>query len=243
MLALLRLEEEDRRRAPLNSVLNLLEPVVLIGFTVVARWVLDRLHLAAVGGNPVLFYATGYFANYLYIYTSRAMRSVDRPQKRFPIESRLDHILIHIIVSVLDYIVLGIVGFGILLVFVTAQALPYDFVPIVQAFLATVMLGFGMGVLNLVISKALPLWRYIFPVLNRVSVLLSGVMYIPDFLSPNMREVLSYNPMLHAIALFRTGFYPNYPTLLLDTNYLFHCACVAVIIGLVLERVTRRAET
>jgi capsular polysaccharide transport system permease protein len=53
---------------------------------------------------------------------------------------------------------------------------------------------------------------------------------------------MSYNPMMHAIALFRTGFYPNYPTGLLDTSYLFYSAIAALFIGIVLERITVRFE-
>jgi capsular polysaccharide transport system permease protein len=73
-------------------------------------------------------------------------------------------------------------------------------------------------------------------------ILFSGIFFLADFLPPGPRHVLSFNPMLHAVALFRSGFYPNYPQGLLDTTYLFYCALFAVVLGFVLERVTVRSE-
>lgn len=243
ILALLRREEESRRQAPMESILNLLEPVFLVTLIVLARWSLERLHGAPLGGSVALFYATGFFAKYYFIYLSRRMRrSVDSPARRFPLEQRLDHILVHIILSTADYLVLGLIGFGFIYVFFTPQALPYNVVPVIEACIAIIMLGFGWGVLNLVMTKALWFWRYFFPPFNRALVLFSGVFFIVDFMSPGVRYMLSFNPMVHAIALFRTGFYPNHPTLVLDTRYLAFCAIGAVVFGLVLERATRRRE-
>jgi capsular polysaccharide transport system permease protein len=62
-------------------------------------------------------------------------------------------------------------------------------------------------------------------------------------MSPGMREILAWNPLLHAINLFRQGFYYNYPSLLLDTHYLAVCTIVFVLFGLLFERVTRRSES
>jgi capsular polysaccharide transport system permease protein len=73
--------------------------------------------------------------------------------------------------------------------------------------------------------------------------LFSGVFFIVDFVKPDVRYVLSWNPMMHAIALFRMGFYPNYPRLVFDRQYMWVCALVAVVFGLVIERLTRRGET
>jgi capsular polysaccharide transport system permease protein len=104
------------------------------------------------------------------------------------------------------------------------------------------MMGFGWGILNIVLARSFPAWYYISGAINRTTILISGALFVPDFLNPPVRYVLSFNPELHAIALFRTAFYPYYPTLLLDKTYMLHCSLIAVVFGLVLERVTRRAE-
>ncbi len=236
-------EEQNRRRAPMESIIALLEPVFLLSTLVTIWWFLGRRSLVVPVGNALLFYVSGFFAIYFFIYISRRMRgSVDVPARRFPIEQRLDHVVVHILLRVADYSLLGVLAFGGLYAFGIAAALPYNIVAVVQACAAIVMLGFGWGILNIILIRRFPLWGPISGPLNRANVLVSGVLFIPDFLAPGVRYVLSFNPLLHALALFRHGFYPNYPTLLLDTTYLAWCALIAVTGGLVLERVSRRSE-
>jgi capsular polysaccharide transport system permease protein len=86
------------------------------------------------------------------------------------------------------------------------------------------------------------IWPYISIGANRALIILSGTLYVPDFLSPNIRYWLSFYPELHAIELFRTSFYPHYPAILLDTFYMTYTSILFVVFGLVLERVTRRIE-
>jgi capsular polysaccharide transport system permease protein len=197
-----------------------------------------------VGDSVVLFYATGFLPLYFFIYISRRMAAnIDRPRNRYPVEQRLDHIVVHIILRIFDYSVLGLFVFAAIYLFVTKEGLPHDFVPIIESCLAIAMLGFGWGIVVLLVRKIHWTTRILVSRMSRALILLSGIFYIPDFLSPGVREVLSWNPMLHAVNLFRQGFYYNYPSLLLDTNYLAYCAIGAVLFGLSLERVTRRNES
>lgn len=241
--ALLRREEENRRHAPMESIINLIEPIVMIATLSFLMYFLARRQIAPLGGPPVLFYATGFFPLYFFIYISRRMRgSIDAPSRRFPVEQRLDHILVHIILRIIDYAVLGIVLFGGIYLLFTPQAIPTDIVRVVLACVALACLGFGWGILNLILMKKFLLWRFVNPVLQRAMMLFSGVFFVPDFLPPDIRYVMSFNPLTHAIELFRLGFYPHYPAILLDTGYLAWSALIAVFFGLLIERVTRRVE-
>ncbi len=132
--------------------------------------------------------------------------------------------------------------FGGLYLLFTNEAIPEDLTKIVWACLAIVALGFGWGTLNLVLSKTGQIWNFIFPTISRALVIFTGVFFLPDFLMPDSRYVLSFNPMLHAVQLFRLGFYPQYPAIVLDVHYLAYCSIFALFFGLVLERVTRRSE-
>jgi capsular polysaccharide transport system permease protein len=168
--------------------------------------------------------------------------SIDAPQRRFPIEQRLDHIIVHIILRIIDYAILGMLMFGGLYLLYSEAALPSNIVKVVQACMAIVALGFCWGILNLVLSKQSRVWGFFFPLVSRVQILFSGVFFVPDFLPPETRDVLSFNPMLHAIQLFKTGFYPQYPAILLDVKYLAYCSIIALLLGLVVERTSRRLE-
>jgi len=124
----------------------------------------------------------------------------------------------------------------------TDEAIPHDMTKVVASLVAIVGLGFGWGILNLVLSRESRVWNFIFPSVSRVLVLFSGVFFVPDFLAPDSRYVLGFNPLMHAVQLFRLGFYPQYTALLLDVHYLAYFAISSVFLGLMVERVTRRFE-
>lgn len=243
MLALLRREEDARRHAPFETVLNLMEPLVLIVLITGARYLLERLNLPPIGDSLLLFYGTGFFAKYFFTYVSRRMGGpIKSARRRFPIEQRLDHILIHAFMRTLDYSLMGIVLFGTIYAFVTPDAFPHDFVPIVEACIALALLGLGFGMINLVLTDIIWVWGYVVPTVNRSLILFSGIFYIPDFMPETSRYILSFNPLVHAVAMFRQGFYPQYPDLILDKFYLFCWVSGALLVGFMLERVSRRFE-
>ena len=243
MFALLQREQESRRRAPLESIMDVLEPVVLVALMGVMWSFLNRRAMTPLGDHSLLFIGTGFYAKFFWINLARInRRTVGTPKRRFPVERRMDYILIHILLTTGNYVLLGFVAFAILYFGFTPSALPRNFVPVVQAMLAIIAIGFGWGIVTLVVSKYFWPWPYFAAAFNRAMILFSGIFFLAEFLPPYARTVMSYNPMLHAVALFRTGFYPNYPTGLLDTTYLLYCSIIAIFVGIVLERVTLRTE-
>jgi capsular polysaccharide transport system permease protein len=243
MLALLRREEDARRHAPFETVLNLMEPLVLIALITSARYLLERLQLPPIGDSLLLFYGTGFFAKYFFTYVSRRMGGPIRSaRRRFPIEQRLDHLIIHAFMRTLDYSLMGVVLFGVLYAVVTPDAFPHDFVPIAESCIALALLGLGFGMINLVLTDFIWIWGYVVPTVNRSLILFSGIFYIPDFMPETARYILSFNPLVHAVAMFRQGFYPQYPDLILDKLYLFTWVACALLAGFMLERVSRRFE-
>lgn len=237
--ALLRREMIVRLHSPFETFLALGEPLFLIIAITFAVSLLDRR--PAYGPSIALFLSTGFFPYYLFIYISKRMsRAVELPRARYAPEHGLDYVLVHIIFRIIEYSILGILLFSGLYFFVTPMAAPHDLIPLLGAAAAMVMIGFGVGLTNIALRKLFPFWRFIFPPLARVAMIFTGVHYVADYLSPAVRHVLSYNPLLHAVSLFRTGFYPNYPELILDTRYLAICSIVAVFFGLLIERNFRR---
>jgi len=241
MSALLIREFENRKHEPFLSALELLEPIVLLGTVIGFKYLMDS-HSSPYGTSVVLFYASGFYPKYLWIWTSRYMPQ-GTPRKRFPTEQRLDYIFVHVVSNATDYIVLGLLGFGFIYLFLTPQALPFDFVPVFEALAAMLALAFGWGLISMALTRLFRFWKFIAMGLNRSLIIISGALYVPDFMPPDFRYWISFNPMLHGVALFRTGIYPTFPKLVLDKTYLTHWVIAAILIGLVLERVTRRSET
>jgi capsular polysaccharide transport system permease protein len=242
--ALLKREHASRLDDPVGSFLELLEPIFLIAIMTASFQFLGRRNSSPLGDSPVLFYATGFFFLYYFIYVSgRMKRSVSGPMQRFPLERRLDYILVHIFLRTFDYFILGVLLFGAIFLIFTPSAFPHSFGYLAIAMLAAAMLGFGWGVLNLTLTRVWRFWGYIFPLINRGLIIFTGVIFIVDFLSPGPRYILSFVPLVHSVSLFRLGFFPNQPLLVLDLQYLVWTSLIAVAIGFALERTTLRSET
>jgi capsular polysaccharide transport system permease protein len=235
--ALLRREEELRRHAPLEAIVGLLEPVALIAVFCLV-WIIENRH-TPIGGSPWLFFTTGLYAKYYFVYIGQRMGRTRR-NKRSSAEQWLDHIMVHIIMRFAEYLILGILLFGLLAIFEDPQAFPSSIVPIAASMGYLTMLGFFWGMCMVVLTRGLDVPQFFFSGINRFLILFSGAFFIVDFFPPEFRYVLSFNPMLHAIILFRTGFYPDFPALTLDTTYLAYCSFGAVVFGLVIERASRR---
>jgi capsular polysaccharide transport system permease protein len=243
MFALLQREQEHRRQSPIESLADVLEPLLFVSIMGILWNFLNRRASSPLGDNSLLFIATGFYAKFFWISLSKFSRGArGGASHRFPVERRLDYIFVHLMLTTGEYLLLALVGFGILYCFFTSGAIPFNFIPVIEAMLAIICLGFGWGMITQVLTRYFWPWAYLSSLFNRALILFSGIFFLIEFLPPGPRQVMSYNPMFHAIALFRTGFYPNYPTLVLDTRYLFYCAVGAVFIGIVLERVTLRFE-
>jgi capsular polysaccharide transport system permease protein len=245
--ALFRQEGESRRTSPMESVLELVEPLFLIVTLVCFRFLFERTSspsamISPLGGSIFLFYASGLVPKYLFIYISfkRIGPAVGSHRRRFPVERRLDSLIVHIVLRLIDFSILGVFAFGVIYYFDTREAMPHKYAPILLAVAAIVSLGFGWGMLNVLLRQFVWGWHFVSIALNRGLIVMSGCLFLPDFLSPSVRYWISFNPEMHAIALFRTAFYPHYPMTVLDTGYMVHCAIFAVLFGLVLERIMLR---
>lgn len=243
LFALLSREAERRRQSPVEAILGVLEPLVLI-LVLAGLWYLlgHRTH-APVGDSPVLFYATGLLPLYLFIaIANRGTRDWMSSSRRFPAERRLDLYFVAIMLRLIDYILVGTLLFGLLYAYGVSDARPNNYNSVFAALAAIAMLGFGWGILQVTLRNVFPIWAYLNTAFMRSLILFSGIFFVPETLPPNIRYPISFNPMMQAIELFKNGFFPNYAALTLDRTYLFGCAIALVLMGLVLERITRRSQ-
>lgn len=242
-IALFSREADRRLRSPINSLLGVLEPLAVISVLATLWYFLGSRSHAPVGNSPVLFYATGLLPLYLFIaIANRGTRDWASSPRRFPVERRLDLYFVAIVLLLTDYLIVGILLFAMLFAYGVSDARPNDYNSIFEAISAIAMLGFGWGILQITIKAYFPVWGYLNTAFTRSLVLFSGIFFVPETLPPNIRYPMSFNPMMHAIELFKRGFYPNYAALTLNRTYLFECAVAFVLAGLILERVTRRSQ-
>ena len=68
----------------------------------------------------------------------------------------------------------------------------------------------------------------------------TGIFYVPGMMPEWIRDILAWNPLLHAVDWFRSSFFREYEPHWLDRSYLLTFAVVTLLVGLGLERGLQR---
>lgn len=196
-----------------------------------------------VGGSMPLFIATGLVAYFLYYKLATYVASSVVSNKallNLPLVKPLDVLMARAILEATTYVFVGsIILFSLYLAGVS-QAVPRDPLGLLQAIAGIVTLGFGIGMINAVMREFVPNWMTLFGFLLAPLYLLSGIFFVIDQVPEPVRGYLLYNPMVHFIIWFRSGFYPEYSHSYLDRSYALQWSVAALVLGLVLVRVARR---
>jgi capsular polysaccharide transport system permease protein len=236
------LKESNLRRGrsfTFGWLIGATEPLIIIGAISLLFILLGRA--PAYGTSMLLFTGSGVFPMYLMIYGSIRVREPMNAQAihRYPLESPIDEILIHCLLHVLATSMVGFAYFFTLYKFGVNDAKPHDIMTVLAAGGAMTLLGLGLGVLNSIIARFIPLWATLWPGLIRGSIHFSGIYIVVDFSPPNIRKFFDANPLLNGVNWFRHGFYPHYPDM---TNHPVRVMLIClslVVFGLALERVLR----
>ncbi len=115
-----------------------------------------------------------------------------------------------------------------------------SFLEIMKATGLILLLSMGIGMINAAIIPYFPSYGNIFRALSRPLYFVSGVFFTASFLSPEVYELVDFNPMLHLIEWFRSGFYPNFESDLYEPDYATY-VCVSIFaIGLFIERLSSK---
>jgi capsular polysaccharide transport system permease protein len=120
------------------------------------------------------------------------------------------------------------------------SAMPDDLGGAATALVVTAGLGCGVGFVNAVLQTTLRSWDRVWNNVTRLLYFFSGIFYVPGMMPDWARDILAWNPLLHAIDWFRIAFFASYEPHWLDRRYLVVCAVLAVLAGLALERGLRR---
>lgn len=118
----------------------------------------------------------------------------------------------HTVVLVLGVILLKILGI---------YAPLHDLPQMIVALGVIGIMGFALGIIYEFAKTRLRILEDIVPVLMRMLFLTSGIFISLDELPQMVKEILWYNPVLHAVEFVRNSFLSGYPTDYADWNYLF----------------------
>lgn len=103
-----------------------------------------------------------------------------------------------------------------------------------------IVLAAGVGMINAAIKLYYPSYATIYNALSRPFYFMSGIFFTADFLSPEVLGMIDFNPILHIVEWFRTGFYRSFNSEFYDINYVITTTLIIFLIGLMAERATRK---
>lgn len=115
-----------------------------------------------------------------------------------------------------------------------------SFLQMMAAVVLIVIFAMGIGMINLAILLSVPSYANIYSALSRPLYFMSGIFFTMDFLSPEVLDVLSYNPLLNMVEWFRSGFFSSFDSSLYDVEYTVSASLLIFIIGMLAERATSR---
>lgn len=161
-----------------------------------------------------------------------------KPLIAFPLIKITDILFSRILIEILNSVVL-VLCIAIWLWMLNVNSMPND---IKQAFLAvsvSIIMGLGMGVVNALIGVIFHMWVTGFMLMTIVLWLTSGIVFDPNALPVEIRDVLYWQPTLHLVEWMREAYYPGYRSLILDKKFAAYYSMTLVLLGLTIERIAR----
>ena len=217
-----------------------LEPIgVIVMFTIVFSVVFRE---PPVGTSFLLFYATGYLPFGLYNAGQSKISGCLVQNKMllfYPAVKYVDVILARVmLIGLTEFTVALIVFSGVILTGETG-ARP-DFLQIFTALIMALMLGSAVGMMNATLFEIMPSWRSVWRILSRPMFFVSGVFYVFEVLSPEVQNVLWWNPLVHIIGTMRRGMFPEYEGEYISVLYVVLVTLVIASIGLINLRTSNK---
>ncbi|WP_276119183.1 MULTISPECIES: ABC transporter permease [Pararhizobium] len=224
-----------------SQLFDLLEAVVFIVAHFIIFTFLGR-HLL-IGDSLLLFITTGIlpvlFFRSISIRTASALEAA-KAVTSIPFIEAIDYAIARAFVEFLSFTMAFIGFFALIAAFdLSRYAVPFNPIALVQFIILISFFAFGIGLINSFLIFLFPLWKFIWGMFSRVQIFFSAVFFIPEYMPPQIKNILAYNPIMHFVGLFRTAFYPTYPTHMLSLTYIIGWTCAVMVLGLALERTLR----
>ena len=218
------------------------------GYAVIVLWPVAHIFLmvaimvfrgmpSPMGNDPILFVATGAVPALVFQYTSReAMKAilVNKPLMYYPQVKAFD-------IMVARFLVETIKGFqGLIIIVMILLALnvnptPVDPMMAVEGYLMALLLGLGMGAVNMGIMSFFPGWMWGYIVVTILIYTTSGVFFLPHMLPAELYEIMRWNPVVQIIEWVRLAYNPQIGVTI-DYLYVLAWGLGTLCIGLVMER-------
>ncbi|SFJ80829.1 ABC transporter permease [Methylobacterium brachiatum] len=205
-------------------------------FMLIAIYTFQKL-AAPLGDSRPLFFATGAVPVLVFQYISReVMKSVimNRPLTYYPQVKLFDLIFSRILVEIVTGF-LALLVVSSILVIIGTNPIPADPLTAVCGYVAAIILGIGIGTINVAIIGFFPGWMIGYALFSIILYVSSGVMFLPSYMPDKVYYWMKFNPAMQLGEWVRSAYYP-YAGIQVDYMYVIMFGLTSVTIGLFLVK-------
>jgi len=222
--------------SPGGYVWAVLQPIGMI--VILALGFSLLIKAPSLGTSFILFYATGYLSYDMYRQIDIKVRNAliySKPMLAYPRVIWLDAILARFFLNLLTISTVICIVISVLLVVIDTRTI-ITITPILIGLSMSALVGLGVGMTNCLLIGLFPVWDIIWKILSRPLFIASGVIFIYEDMPRMVQDILWWNPLMHASALMRMGFYPTYTPEYVSLVFGFGVGFGLIFVGLLFLR-------
>lgn len=192
------------------------------------------LRAPGLGDSFALYYASGFLPFSAYTDISGKVAAAINFSKNllhYPRVTFLDALIARVLLNSLTQFVIG----GLLLICIIPLSRAHIFLNVPEVFVSYLMaisLAIGVGTFNCYIFWRFPAWQRVWGVLMRPLFIASAIFYNFETVPEQVKSVLWFNPLVHAVGQARKGIYVLYEPSYISYSYVFGLSGGLTIIGL-----------
>jgi len=214
----------------------LVRPAVIVLLFYVLYSVFHRL---TPQGMPLLGYlVTGWLAWFLFMRTFSTPRG-SSALLLFPHMTPLDLQIAEAVLQwfIYTFVFLLFVGGALL---IERSAPPANPLYVIISFWSVAVIGALLGLNFSSIARVVPIVELMRMPIQRLGIFVTGILVTAADTPSSVLAYMSWNPLFHSIELMREAWWPAYVSPLADAWYVLRCIFILAVVGLVLERSTRK---
>lgn len=194
--------------------------------------------------NFAVFFATGvlpfqFFRNSSQ-YISQAFQS-NLPLFNYPLVKPIDAVIARTLLEFATHLIVMVLVLSFQIMVLDAD-MPHDIATMFLAVLLLTFMAFGAGLNLAVTRRRIPSISNLYILIMGPAFFISGVFFSLSSLPSVYRDVLVWNPLIHGVEIFRSGYFIGYETQDVSVAYLFWWGVTLTFIGLLRERIGKRID-
>lgn len=206
------------------------------------------LFLAGLGGmRPTssefpIFFATGVVAFQYFRHSSSFIGlclEANRPLFNYPPVREFDAALARLLLETVTTLLIMVFVFAFLIAVFGAK-LPAHLGMMLLSFSGLGLLALGVGLNIAALQRRFTMAHHIYNMVMAPAFFLSGIFYSLESVPPQFRQFIEWNPIIHGIEGFRSGYYPVYADQYVSLGFLFFVDLVLIFSGMLQLLLSRR---